>query len=466
MTFVDPEIQRAMDEIRGRRAKEHGPNGHATAPPLPTTAIGLEGVSVDDFHAYMPMHNYIYAPTRDTWPASSVNSRIKPIQNGVDKDGEPQFIAANQWLDRNKPVEQLTWAPGMPMLIRSRLIADGGWIEREGVNCFNLYRPPTLQLGDPTRAVKWVAHVRRVYPEDADHIIKWLAHRRQHPAVKINHGLVLGGAQGIGKDSLLEPVKRAIGPWNFSEIMPVHLFGNFNGFLRSVILRISEARDLGDVDRYQLYEHLKAYMAAPPDVLRVNEKHLREYALLNCCGVIITTNHKTDGIYLPSDDRRHYVAWSDLTKEDFNEEYWIDLWRWYDDGGAGHVAAYLDKLDLSTFNAKAPPPKTPAFWAVVDASHPVEDAELADCLDALGNPHAVALGSIIGVAHPGFGEWLTERKHRRIIPHRMDKCGYEPVRNPDAADGLWKHDSRRQVIYARKELSTRERLEAVTELLR
>jgi hypothetical protein len=27
--------------------------------------------------------------------------------------------------------------------------------------------------------------------------------------------------------------------------------------------------------------------------------------------VIITTNHKTDGIYLEPDDRRHYVAWSD-----------------------------------------------------------------------------------------------------------------------------------------------------------
>jgi len=39
--------------------------------------------------------------------------------------------------------------------------------------------------------------------------------------------------------------------------------------------------------------------------------------VLNVCGVVITTNHKTDGIYLPADDRRHYVAWSDLAKEDF-----------------------------------------------------------------------------------------------------------------------------------------------------
>ena len=46
-----------------------------------------------------------------------------------------------------------------------------------------------------------------------------------------------------------------------------------------------------------------------------------------------TTNHKTDGIYLPADDRRHYVAWSNFTKENFTPKYWNRLWRWYHDGG-------------------------------------------------------------------------------------------------------------------------------------
>jgi hypothetical protein len=68
--------------------------------------------------------------------------------------------------------------------------------------------------------------------------------------------------------------------------------------------------------------------------------------------VIITTNHKTDGIYLPADDRRHFVAWSDLDKDDFPESYWNALWAWYEAGGFGHVAAYLSALDLSLFNPK------------------------------------------------------------------------------------------------------------------
>jgi Family of unknown function (DUF5906) len=298
----------------------HGPP--ATYPATVNTA-NKASVSLDDFYAYMPMHNYIFAPSRQPWPASSVNARLPPVPlfdaNGrpvLDKAGAQKTTPANLWLDQNQPVEQMTWAPGLPMIIKDRLISDGGWIERKRVSCFNIYRPPIIAPGDPTQAGPWLEHAHKVFGDNAEHIVKWLAHRVQRPQDKINHALVLGGPQGIGKDTLLEPVKYAVGPWNFAEVSPTHMLGRFNGFLRSVILRVSEARDLGDTDRFQFYDHMKAYTAAPPDVLRVDEKNLREYSILNCCGVIITSNH-SDGIYLPADDRRHFVAWSDLTKEDF-----------------------------------------------------------------------------------------------------------------------------------------------------
>jgi hypothetical protein len=121
--------------------------------------------------------------------------------------------------------------------------------------------------------------------------------------------------------------------WNCQEMSPKTMLGRFNGFVKCVILRVSEARDLGDVDRYQFYEAMKVYCAAPPDVLRVDEKNLREYGVMNCCGVVITTNHKSDGIYLPADDRRTYVAWSELSLEDFAGDYWrfrCELSRWRD----------------------------------------------------------------------------------------------------------------------------------------
>jgi hypothetical protein len=132
------------------------------------------------------------------------------------------------------------------------------------------------------------------YPQDWRRIVWYLAHCVQRPHVKINHSVVLGGAPGIGKDTMLEPLKHAVGPWNFKEVSPVQLLGRFNGFLRAVVMRVSEVRDLGDHNRYELYEHMKPFLAAPPDALRIDEKYTPEYYALNVVACVMTTNHLSD----------------------------------------------------------------------------------------------------------------------------------------------------------------------------
>jgi hypothetical protein len=423
-----------------------------------------DSIGLDDFRAHMPDHRYIFTPTRDLWPATSVDSRIEWPEG---PDGKP--MKPSRWLDSNAAVEQMTWAPGLPMTIENKLIDTGGWIDHYGCTCFNLYRPPTLLHGDADKAEPWLAHVEMVYPDDAEHIIRWLAHRVQRAEEKLNHALVLGGKHGIGKDTILEPVKYAVGPWNCHEVSPGAMLGRFNGFVKSVILRVSEARDLGDIDRFAFYDHTKSLIAAPPDVIRVDEKNIREYPVPNVCGVIITTNHKSDGLYLPADDRRHYVAWSDLDRDQFPADYWNRLWQWYSNGGIGHVAAYLARLDLDGFNPKAPPPKTEAFWHIVNAARAPEESELADIFDDLDWPDAVTLDIILTramVVHRDndFSTWLKDRRNRRQIPHRLEAAGYEPLRNEFAKDGLWRIAKKRQVIYAKTGISLADRLKSANEL--
>jgi hypothetical protein len=478
--LTEAALARGLDPDRLQHAVTAGMKQGRGAAEL---AAADKNITIEDFRAYMPTHQYIFTPTRDLWPAKSVNARLAPVP-AVDADGDPiideetgkqKTLTASAWLDRHKPVEQMTWGPGLPELIRNRLIFEGGWIDHAGATTFNLYRPPHRPTGDPGAAGMWISHIRRVFGADANHIICWLAHRVQRPHEKVNHALVLGGRMGIGKDTMLEPVKAAIGAWNFAEVSPQNVVGNFNGFLKSVILRVSEARDLGDVDRFKFYDHSKTLIAAPPDVLRVNEKNLREHYIPNVTGVIITTNHKTDGIFLPADDRRHFVAWSDLAKEDFPDGYWSALWRWYHSGGIGHVVAYLATLDLSTFDPKAPPPKTDAFWAIVDAGHAPEDAELADVLDVLARdagdekiwPDAVTIPDIVAAASTGgagFLAWITDRKNRRAIPHRMEQCGYVPVRCPSRQKGNWIVRGTRLTIYAKESLPAAERIKAAERL--
>ena len=319
----------------------------------------------------------------------------------------------------------------------------------------------------------WRDHLHDIYTSDADHMEKWLAHRVQRPGEKLNHAMVMGGDPGIGKDTILEPIVHAVGQWNWKEVSPQKLFGRFNEFVKSVVLRVNEAHDLGEFDRYSFYDRTKVYAAAPPDILEVDAKNLREHYVPNVTAMIITSNHKEDGLYLPADDRRHYVAWSDATMDQFDEEYWNRIWDWYASGGIEHVAYYLANLDLSDFDPKAPPPKTDAFWAIADASRAPEDAEMADAIDELGEtkrdgtierPKVTMVEQVRQQATGTFKEWLGDRKNARQVPHRFSACGYERVRNPYAADGFWKIGGQRQNIYARKELSQQERLKAAEEL--
>src|SRR5262249_52900724 len=41
-----------------------------------------EVIQLDDFVAYLPKHNFIFLPTREPWPATSVNARIAPVEDG------------------------------------------------------------------------------------------------------------------------------------------------------------------------------------------------------------------------------------------------------------------------------------------------------------------------------------------------------------------------------------------------
>jgi hypothetical protein len=100
----------------------------------------------------------------------------------------------------------------------------------------------------------------------------------------------------------------------------------------------------------------------------------------------------------------------------------------------------------------------------VNASRAPEDNELADIIDALGNPDALHLKLLIATATGEVAEWLMNRKNRRAIPHRLERCGYVSVQNPDAKDGFWKSKGERRIIYAKAELTPEERVAAARKL--
>jgi hypothetical protein len=408
-----------------------------------------EAIFLNDFLFHSKENKFIYQPSGELWAATAVDGRL-PWINRV----KPTTI-----IKQTAAVEQWVWMPGEPKLVKHKLVIKAGVRRRDNVTLFNLYDPPDLELGDPELAEPWRQHVRFTYPEEAEHIERWLAHRVQFPHKKLQHALLLGGTQGIGKDTMLYPVVYAVGPWNVESVTPMQAMGRFNGFLQSVILLVSEARDLGDVNRPQFYEHFKNFIcstAAP--VHRIDEKNHKEFYIPNRNAVIITTNHKAGGIFLPAEDRRHFVCWSPRELADFDADYFKKIWGFYTAGGVHHVAAYLHTLDLSDFDAEAPPPKTAAFWEMATASTNPEVGELAGALEQLSHPVCV-LDDLVGVSSPtdaDFAIHLRDRKNRRMIPRWMEQCGWVTVRKLGTTQGLWKINGKQQVVYGKSHRTYKE----------
>jgi hypothetical protein len=97
------------------------------------------------------------------------------------------------------------------------------------------------------------------------------------------------------------------------------------------------------------------------------------------------------------------------------------------------------------------------------ANHSPADTEPADVLDGLHEPgeprKIVTLAMLRNPADSQFSARLRNRRNSRIIPHRMERCGYVAVHNDNAkSDGLWVILGKRHVIYGRTDLPLRDRV--------
>ena len=167
-------------------------------------------------------------------------------------------------------------------------------------------------------ATPWVEHVKYVYPNkiDHNHILDVLAYVVQNVGGKVNHALVLAGEEGIGKDTIFIALKHILGGPNVVGVGPdVILDAQFNPYVKSLVLVIAEARDLGN-GRYKLNNKLKDIITTTSTGLYVNEKGIPQYSIPNHMLVCITTNFPDNGLYVNEGSRRYFVATSKVPPKD------------------------------------------------------------------------------------------------------------------------------------------------------
>jgi hypothetical protein len=230
--------------------------------------------------------------------------------------------------------------------------------------------------------------------------------------------------QGIGKDTMLEPLKACLGQGNYVVLQADAIAGRFNDWLENRLIVVNEMKSEARQAR-NIYNICKTYWAAPPQWLSVDKKNRPLYEVWNGTGWVLTSNHLAP-VALELGDRRISMVQSEAGPLSSTEAALI--WDWLDGGGRLLAARWIwaRGAGLSLDQRRRFKDRAPDSQAKLDAARASmsnEQAWLAEQIDGKDWPDVWDVGSImdeiqkqiIGHGLPGpapthqmLGRWIKE----------------------------------------------------------
>ena len=300
------------------------------------------------------LERFIDLQTRTKLSKSQFAVRFPHIGSGISSNNN----AATVYLENpsmRRVVLRTTYRPGDRLLLTEN-----------GDPAVNTWRPGPAWSGqwDLEKEVSdddvapYLKLVHHLFPDERERnlLLDWLAFQVQYPGRKCSWHPVIGGTQGIGKDSLVLPVIRGIGQHNTQNILPADLHSQWTDWVDGTQLLV--VQEMNNFARKETMDKVKPLMATPPDELRVNIKGLPQYMVPNIINVVFFTNHP-DAVALEIGDRRFFIIWSDA--QPLSASFYTGYYRWLKSrGGAAEVCRWLYQRDLSDFNPSDHAPSTEA----------------------------------------------------------------------------------------------------------
>lgn len=430
--------------------------------------------SIEDFRYDEVQEKYWDTTTGNLLGARSVDGAVHRAEWPVDGKERPvqPSLAINN-IDTGLTVEGSTWWPGEPRFIIDRVVTERGAMRIRGAVCYNSYIAPGPPPDTRHSAQRWVKHVRRLYsdPVESEHFFDYCAHAIQRPDEKVNHGIVMSGTQGIGKDTALAPVRAAVGEWNAAEVGPDAIHSAYNGYIKAVLLVINEVRPHDEEYRASnFYNMLKPLLAAPPEMLPMTLKYANTIYVRNLVHVVLTTNDPLT-MFIPPEDRRLFVMSSEVKKGELSPKYFSGIYRWFSSGGYGAVNRWLRSRDLSSFAVATPPPITAGKTAIINSSSQVRRTRVDDVIEE----YVEASASTQVIFHRDLTDYVRmngfddaeatiRALNSKSFHFKMSEHGYEMVRCPTA--GEWRRGKfRSRMAFVSHEVPRPERAEAAREAL-
>ena len=185
--------------------------------------------------------------------------------------------------------------------------------------------------------------------EFAEYVFRWIAWAIQNPAEQAEVALVLIGAKGAGKGTLVRCLQRIFGAHAFQVTSRDEVIGKFNGHLQDTVLFIADEAYWGGDKR--CVGRLQGMITEP--TLPIERKGFDLIQVPNFLHVVMLAE---PGWVIPAGRfERRYAALAVSSDRRGNREYFNALHRQIDDGGAEAMFHDLRRMEFGDWHPREIP---------------------------------------------------------------------------------------------------------------
>lgn len=358
--YVEPVVQRTEDEARATR----------------------DAREMQDIELFLSQFYYIekncrivHMRSEDSWRDLKLEE-FKNSYGNIKRGGKP---LTKLWLEHPErlTLRDIQYFPGKPRIY-----------ELQGELMLNNHKGNDLvavEEAHPAQIQPFLDHVEYLFPEkdDRDLFTRWLAVTIQRPQFRVPWMPLIISEPGVGKGWLYELLQLLMGRDNCAVIVPKDLESGFNEWLFEKTLVLVDELKIGGKGQYDVIESMKAIISNPQ--INVNIKFGAKGDYLIFPNLLGYSNH-SNAAPLPQDDRRFWVHQVLAGRQ--APDYYDDLFKWLDTDGPAHVYAWLKALDISKWNAAAPPPMTKAKQHMINSFKSEIERVLDDAIEDRAGPFA------------------------------------------------------------------------------
>lgn len=317
----------------------------------------------------------------------------------------------------------------------NKLVEINGQMRANTFNEMSIPSSKAAESAEEREAIRLVEqHFRMTFPDERERTLvkDYLAYNVQFPAEKVSWGVLVVGAEGVGKTWFLKFMQMMLGPQNVAPLAATALHEDFNGWAEGTKMRFIEEIRLSGQNRHEVIEKLKD--AVGNEDVEIRRMNRDRYSIPNVTNYFLFSNY-WDAIPIKKSNRRYLVVGTQLQTEEEAHHFYETYPNYFPElfaatfNHAAVLRGWLMTHQLSDwFEPKKPAPETYSRHKMADTADVSEEGDVLSKLleksnDPAASPRLLCLDALRNLADT-HGETLPSGRQLNSL---LMKAGFHSL---------------------------------------